>query len=334
VEDLHIAVVVRGVPPFASGWAAVVRTLRVLAVSIPLVAHAGCSLGEVTAAEGGDVLVVEGHLQASPQRQTILLHRSLRNGEARGEPNAEVTITGPDGVAVALSEVPQTVCAEDVSSELSDSLIVWAACYATSSPDELVVHPGATYQLDVVSERGERVRGRTTVPGSFRGRRPLVPDSEAFPACAMAPRTNLELMWTESEGAWSYLATVEITGLSGALEGTGIDAPDRVDLTGLSISQSDTTLVIPAEFGLFELSNLDQDLLIYLQGGFPPGVTARLRISALDRNYVNAIRGGSFNPSGAVRFSSVVGDGVGVFGSYVPRDLFIVVEPRSPLPRC
>jgi hypothetical protein len=295
---------------------------------------AGCTLGEVTAADGGDVLVVEGHLQASLQRQTVLLHRSLSGGAARAEPGAAVTITGPDGTPVAFFAAPLQLCAEAPDQDFEETVEVAATCYATESAESLAVQPGRTYDLEVVSAQGERIRGRTTVPGAFRGRRPLIPPGAAFPACSLRPRTNLELMWTASEGAWSYLATLEISGLAAALEGAGIETPDRVELTGLSISQSDTTLVLPAEFGLFELTNLDPDLLVYLQGGFPPGVTARLRLAALDRNYVNAIRGGSFNPSGAIRLSTVVGDGVGVFGSYVPLDLFVVVEDDSALPPC
>lgn len=294
----------------------------------------GCSLGEVTAAEGGDVLVVEAYLQAAQEAQTVLLHRSLQDGQTHAESGAVITISGPDGVAVRLLEAPFEACAIGRMQETEEPFPLVASCYATASPRELAVRPGSTYELEVVSAAGERIRGRTTVPGGFRGRRPNIPTSAVFPACALAPRTNLELAWTQSEGAWSYLATLEISGLAAALEGTGIVAPDRVDLTGLSISQSDTTLVMPAEFGLFELANLDPDFLVYLQGGFPEGVTARLRLSALDRNYVNAIRGGSFNPSGAVRISTVVGDGVGVFGSYVPLDLFVVVETDSALLPC
>lgn len=294
----------------------------------------GCTLGEVTAAEGGDVLVVEAYLQVAQENQTVLLHRSLRNGQMHPAPGATVTITGPEGAPVRLLEAPFEACAVEGMRDVEDQFPLAATCYTTASPRALSVRSGATYELEVVSAVGEVVRGRTTIPGAFRGRRPSIPAGAAFPACALPPRTNLELAWTQSTGAWSYLGTLEISGLAAAMEGTGIRAPDRVDLTGLSISQTDTTLVMPAEFGLFELTNLDPDLLVYLQGGFPPGVTARLRLSALDRNYVNAIRGGSFNPSGAVRISTVVGDGVGVFGSYVPLDLFVVVETDSALPPC
>ena len=151
------------------------------------------------------------------------------------------------------------------------------------SSAEFEVEPGETYELEVVTLADERVRGRTTVPGDFVGRRPSLPASSTEPVCHLPPRTNLELSWTQSEGAWSYLATLELAGLASALRGTGIDAPDRIELTGLAISQSDTTMMLPADFGLFELVNLEQDLLVYLQGGLPSGVNAQLRLAALDR---------------------------------------------------
>ena len=40
-------------------------------------------------------------------------------------------------------------------------------------------------------------------------------------------------------------------------------------------------------------------------------------IAAADRNYVNWVRRGAFNPSGIVRVPSLHGDGTGVFGSVV-----------------
>ena len=293
---------------------------------------AGCTLGEVTATEGSDVLVVESHLEAGGGRQVVVLHRGLQGELVRGEPGALVTIRGPRGEVAQLAQLPLEFCAGSVSPELTDSLAVAATCYATDGLDRDLVRPGDTYELEVRTLRGERVRGRTTVPGAFEFR---VPEAQGeFSACTVPRRTNLPLVWTRAKGAWSYLATMEVTGLSAALAGTGIEAPERLELTGLAISESDTTLVIPADFGLFELGNLSTELLVYLQGGFPPGVSVRVRLAALDRNYVNAIRGGSFNPSGPIRLSTVVGDGVGVFGSYVAHDLFIVVESASPLPEC
>src|SRR5690606_31107706 len=159
-----------------------------------------------------------------------------------------------------------------------EEIPIRVSCYATGLEKELFVLPGETYELEVVSRSGERIRGRTTVPGDFAGRRPSLPPNSALSSCWLAPRTNIELMWSQSEGAWSYLANLEIVGLANALQGSGFEVPDPLELTGLSISQTDTTLGLPREFGLFELTNVDQDVIAYLQDGFPAGVSLRLRV--------------------------------------------------------
>jgi hypothetical protein len=97
-----------------------------------------------------------------------------------------------------------------------------------------------------------------------------------------------------------------------------VEAPEPLELLGLAISAADTEIVLPAEFGLFDRFTVDQALLAVLQQGLPAGTRAEVTIAAADRNYVNGVRGGSFNPSGRVRISSVTGDAVGVFGSLVP----------------
>ncbi len=309
------------------------RVGQMLAVLL-LFLSVGCSLGEVTAAEGDDLLVVEAYLQASAgEEQRILLHRTMQDGITRPEPGALVIVTGPDG-SVRFRETTLRNCALLPNSGPLETESVEATCYVADVAAGLIVVPGATYELEVTTTSGERVRGRTTVPGDFYGRNPNLPPVEPFPTCYLPPRTNLELIWTPSEGAWGYLGVVSVNGLATALQGMGFEIPNRLDLTGVAISSSDTTMVLPADFGLFELGTAEPDLLVYLQEGFPPRVSAHLRVNAIDRNYMNAIRGGNFNPSGSVRTSSVVGDGVGVFASYVPRELFIFVDRESALPRC
>jgi hypothetical protein len=92
--------------------------------------------------------------------------------------------------------------------------------------------------------------------------------------------------------------------------------------------------VLPGEFGVFERFNYDPDLFRAIDGGFPEGVDLSVALAAADRNWVNSIRGGNFNPSGLIRISTVVGDGVGVFGSLVVTHIQIPVTTRSGLPRC
>jgi hypothetical protein len=57
-------------------------------------------------------------------------------------------------------------------------------------------------------------------------------------------------------------------------------------------------------------------------------------VAAADRNYVNWVRGGNFNPSGLVRVPSVRGDGTGVFGSIVAKTVVLTTVPESTAPAC
>lgn len=287
----------------------------------------GCKLTEVTAADAEDVLVVESLLRAGATQQFVLLHRSLVGRTVRGEPGAVVTVLGPDGVAYRFSQAAASACSTGHSGP-ADSLIVEPTCYV--APRRLSVRPGARYELSVTTAGGERVRGATSVPGAFALRVPA-----ATGACRLPPGTNLPLLWSVAPGAWSYIASLEIRGLGSALRSSGIPAKDRIELTAVSISERDTTLVLPAQFGVFEATDLDPKLVAVLQNGLPEGVAAHLELAAMDRNYVNAVRGGNFNPSGSVRISSVVGDGVGVFGSLVPLALSLEVAAQaSGLPSC
>lgn len=297
----------------AAGW--------VLAAAALLLAQ-GCELSEVTAAAGEDLLVVEGVLRAGDARQDVLLHRSLVGGEVRGEPGARVVVRTPGGEDVLLTTRPLSLCTGALASDLTETIPVDASCYS-SLPGELDVRPGERYELRIETLRGEVVRGQTAVPGDFELLAPRLASSPG--ACSLPPRTPLDAVWSSSDGAWSYLAAIQISGLRSALQGTGIDAPEILELSGVAISERDTTLTIPGEMGLFERFDSNQELLLALQDGFPRGVGVELVVAAADRNLVNGVRGGIFNPSGSVRISSVVGDGIGVFGSLVPRGVFIAV---------
>ena len=307
------------------------RWWRALSSVVAAAALGGCELAEVGTAPAEDVLVVEGILRAGSARQGVILHHTLLGRTAPGETGARVTLAGADGVEVVLQETPLQECADRIGPGSTDSITVTATCYLASGRRGFLVVPGATYELRVTTRDGRQVRGRTTVPGAFSLRSPRVSLGRQ---CALPPNTNLPLVWSVSRGAWSYISEVEITGLRQALLGQGINAPERLELTGVAISEQDTTLIIPADFGVFSLGEVDQEVLKVLQRGFPAGTTARITIAAADRNYINAVRGGGFNPSGNVRLSSVVGDGVGVFGSIVPLELVVVAGTTAPIPRC
>lgn len=304
---------------------------RITSAALAPLLLAACELTEVTTEPGADIVVVEAIIRAGSPRQSILLHRSLQGNEARPEPGARVTVTRGDGEEHTFSEGPLAICAEgSETSQAEGEVRVRATCYTTVLPSTFSITPGETYELRVVTTDGREMQGRTTLPGDFAfNHAPLdVPGVD----CTLEPLTNLPITWSVSRGAWSYLAAMQIIRLREALAGSGIDAPDRLELTGLAISQNDTTLVIPSEVGVFELGSVDQEILKVLQIGFPAGVTVDLTVAAIDRNYANAVRGGSFNPSGPTRISSIVGDGVGVFGSIVPRSIQIQVGSGGP--RC
>jgi hypothetical protein len=295
-----------------------------LAAALALAAGA-CSLQEVTTAPGADVLVVEAVLRTDRQEQYVLLHRTLQGATDPGEPGAAVVIRRVGGDSVRLREAPASACTSvDPIYPQEDSLVVRATCYTTAGtlptpPGQAapqLVEPGAVYELTVRTLRGEVARGRTRVPGAFALLGALAPQGGAS-SCILPPDTSFAVTWSRADSTWTYLARMSVTGLPEALRARGKvgDIPDPYELLGLAVSESDTTIVLPKEFGVFDRFTGDSDLLVLLQGGFPPGVDAELIVAAADRNYLNGVRGGRFNPSGQARISSVVGDGIGVFGS-------------------
>ncbi|MDB4951344.1 MAG: hypothetical protein JWM27_3993 [Gemmatimonadetes bacterium] len=323
------------------------RSARVaLGVAAAAVWAAGaCSLAEVAAPAGDDTLVVEAVLRTDHLEQLVLLHRSIVGSTVRGEPGARVTLTRDDGAALTLRQAPDGVCTfVDPGYFTSDSVQVHATCYTTEGsgvpvppgqPQPAFVVPGRTYLLRVETARGEVAQGRTRVPGGFHLGFPLgLPGPDHVPHCALPADTNVTLTWSRADSAWSYLARMQVDGLGEALRARGDSVggvvPNPFELLGLSISAADTTVVLPREFGVFDRLTQNLDVLRILQRGFPAGLRVSLIVAAADRNYVNSIRGGRFNPSGQARISSIVGSGVGVFGSLVP--LYAVVDVREPGP--
>jgi hypothetical protein len=301
-------------------------------------ALAGCTIADVTVAPGEDRLVVEAVLRTDARTQFILLHRAVQSGVAEGERGAEVVVTRGDGVRVQFHESELTCFSIDPAYLDSDTPVeIRGTCYASPNTAGRWVNPGATYDLAVRTTRGETAFGRTQVPGDFALRD--VPmsrlDDQPPQPCTLTPHTPLPLTWTRSQGAWGYVAPLRIQGLRNVLPDS-FNAADPLELVGVSVSAADTSLVLPAEFGVFERFSLNQNLLRLLQTGLPPGgVSATLVVAAADRNYINGVRGGSFNPSGPVRISSVVGDGVGVFASLVPLHAALIVSPPlNNLPSC
>jgi hypothetical protein len=305
-----------------------------------LLAAGGCTLPDVPLPQGDDVLVVEAVLRTDERVQRVLLHRSIAGRVAAGEPGAVVRVHTEDGREIAFLHSGGGCHPPPTFDPEGDEVRVQASCFvseASAARDgESWVEPGRAYELTVETPRGERVRGRTVVPGAFRlGGLAYSAVREHPPApCALPAETALTVRWTPAQGAWAYIAPLRVAGLAAALGPLGIAAPEPLDLVGVSVSAADTSIVLPTEFGVFDRFRYDQDLLRALQRGLPAGVEVALAVAAADRNYVNGVRGGSFNPSGRVRVSSVAGDGVGVFGSLVPLHARMVVGPAPGVPPC
>ncbi|HEX8392593.1 MAG TPA: DUF4249 family protein [Longimicrobium sp.] len=303
-----------------------------MAAVFALAALGACTIADVTEAGGDDVLVVEAVLRTDRPEQRILLHRSVRGALSPGEPGAEVFVTGNGGARYRFEMVNSSQCITvDPLYANADSVDLQASCYRSLGSYGYWVNPDSVYDLTVVTTRGETARGRTHVPAPYAilqfPYRSRLRDGPR--ECTVPGNTPLPIVWTQSRGAYGYLAPLRITGLD-RVAPDSISAPAELELTGLAVSSSDTTLVLPTDFGIFDRFSLDQRLLRYLRTGLPPGVRADVVIAAADRNYINGVRGGSFNPSGQVRISSVVGDGRGVFGSLVPLYLsFNLGQPNA-----
>lgn len=300
--------------------------IRAMAVAAAAVLLGGCTIADVAVQPSEDRLVVEAVLQTDFAQQIILLHRSVQSASSAGERGAEVVVTTGEGRRIVFAQTDAACFTVDPRYLAFDSLQVGGTCYISSEDEGSWVQPGGTYDLRVRTARGEEAFARTVVPGRFRlyDLRAATSYHDPLPVCSLPPETPLPLRWTPSPGAWGYLAPLQIYGLRRALPDS-IPASDQLELLGLAITARDTTLVLPGEFGVFDRFDLNQSLLRVLQRGLPLGTSAKVALAAADRNYINGVRGGTFNPSGQVRISSIVGDGVGVFGSLTVLRFGVVV---------
>ncbi|HSW28758.1 MAG TPA: hypothetical protein VLH75_04595 [Longimicrobiales bacterium] len=298
------------------------RGLAALAASAAILVAAGCSLEEITLVEAEDVVVAEVYVQVGggsggTNRVTAWLHRTLAAGSPSSAPvpGAEVLVTSARGLTLELAETDKEICAYVRPREGTGT------CYATTAEFAGEIFPGDFLELEIALPGGGLIRGSSRVPEGF-----LMLTPSAHATCRLEPLTPLELRWTASGGAWAYVGEALIRGLKEALAPQGIKVlDDPLYLQGLAVSAEDTTIVLPGEFGLFDRFDLDQGLAVALQRGLPAGTEAQVVITAGDRNYVNWLRGGNFNPSGVVKIPSLRGDGTGVFATSVSRRFQVVV---------
>jgi hypothetical protein len=302
---------------------------RLVWVSVPMVivaVAAACDLTDVAIVDFADIVVAEVYVTVAdtPVENSL---RALIHGAASGsEPSSStfddalVTVTDPDGMdhMLLLSALEDCVISRPESAT--------GSCFVANFPLANALGAGDALALEIALADGRVLSGSTRIPGDFA----IAGGIEGF--CRIPPDTLMPLHWSPSDSAWAYVSEALILDLKGALVAEAIEAPDSLSLMGLSISESDTTIVFPSEFGVFDRFDLDHELAVRLQRGLPAGARAEVAITAVDRNYVNWVRGGSFNPSGTVRVSSLTG-GTGVFGSAVTRR-FTVLADTEPRLRC
>lgn len=293
------------------------RRAKGLLAVVLLGAAVGCDLTDATIADLADVFVAEVYVTVADEPVDNRFRAFLQGSTGGGAPgsasfdDADVVVTLDDGSTMPLT---LTAISECVALRPEDSS---GSCFAATSAQLTSFEAGDSLSIDVSIPGRQSLTGATRIPGAF-----IV--SGISPTCRLAPDTRLPLRWSESTGAAAYVSETLLLGLDSALAREGIEAEDSLYLLGLSISESDTTVSFPNEFGVFDRFDLDRDVAVRLQEGIPEGVTAEVAITAVDDNYVNWVRGGNFNPSGAVRVSSLTGGGSGVFGSAVTRTFTIL----------
>ncbi len=298
--------------------------LVALLASVP-----ACELQEITLAEAEDVIVAEVFVASDVDAVygTAWIHRTLGSaGSTREVSFADVFLRAESSVStVRLRLAEPTVCAGD---ELPEDFP--GSCYFAGPLDPRFFGPGALVEAIIRLPDGGRITGQTRVPGDYEL---VAPDIGPRRMCSVEPSQRVAVEWTRSEGAWAYISETQIINLTAALEDTNIEVEeDPLLLVGLSVSETDTTIVFPSEFGLFDRVNLGRDLALVLQEGLPFGTQAEVVIAAADRNYVNWVRRGVFNPSGIVRTPSLHGDGTGVFGSVVRQRFTVDAGLQVPAP--
>ena len=289
-------------------------------VSLLLVlASAGCSIQETLIVELEDLVVAEVHVEIGGallggNRVMAFLHRTL----GTSVPGAGVVITRGGTSSVELQEADQDACYQDRRTR--------GTCYVASQEAADEFQPGEQLELTIELTKGLTLRSATTIPGEF-----TLAAIEDGSRCLLPVDTPLTVQWSRSNDTWAYISETLIVGLENSLsrDVAVVNEPDSLWLLGLSLSASDTTIVFPTEFGIFQRFDLDAEIAAQLQKGLTPGTQASVTVTAANRNYANWARGGNFNPSGRVSIPSVTGDGTGVFGASVTRTFEMVVNPDS-----
>ncbi|TVP55958.1 MAG: hypothetical protein EA351_09070 [Gemmatimonadales bacterium] len=300
-----------------------------LLLMLVLVSLSACDIGQVTVAEPVSSVIAEVYLRIDDgiPDGVALLHRTTGSDQIPVQ-GAVIEIQGEGPQVGRFAEQSLEDC---IDGELP--LDFEPICLRLVGPSRSLVQPGATLSVRVELPEGQRLEGVVTMPSDFEIVQPLT----APGLCNLPSGSVLPVLWTQSEGAWAYVPEAEINGLRDAFAEQGIEVPsDPVTLLGLSVSQSDTTIAFPSEFGIFNRFSGDREVLVALQGGLPPSsdLEGRVVVSAQERNATNWNRGGIFNPSGQVRVPSLFGEGTGVAAGVVNRSFGFAVNASGDFPDC
>ena len=302
--------------------------LRFVCLAAPALL-AACDLEEITIVEIVDVVIAEIYvnLAEDPTENEIraYLHYTVgAPGSGVDELTDALIVVGrSDGLTLDLAVNELDACLDSLPTVGS------GVCFLANPAQTPNLRPGDLLEVEVTLADGGTLLGAARVPSSFQ-------IDGVSTTCRLDPNTLLPIRWSRSEGAWAYFNETSILGLPDALEPEGIVVEeDPLKLLGLSISEQDTTIVFPSEFGVFDRFDLAQDVATRLQDGLPTSTTAEVSITAVEGNFVNWVRGGNFNPSGQVRVPSLRGDGTGVFAATVSRRFVVVSSDQAiPLPDC
>ncbi len=314
----------RGLPTFARA-----------AALLLLLAPSACELTEVTIADSEDVLLAEAYVVWAPPAPraaaTVFVHGTLdAEGLLQGlSPDLLIEMIAEGGARSALLEVPAEVCVSGASPETTPG-----RCYAGALAQS--ARPGTRVTMELETVDGRSLTGATVIPQDFAIVGPVADGR----TCRVPENRLLDVMWTTSPGAWAYPSEASLRGIRRALLPKDPKfelLDDPLVVFGLAISDQDTIVSFPNEYGLFDRFSDDvtTKALIELQDGLQSGISATVTVAAADRNYVNWQRGGNFNPSGLVRVPSLRGDGTGVLGSTVQKTVSIEVGiPTPATPEC
>lgn len=287
-----------------------------------------CELRESALAPPEDVVLVEAYVQIGERsnRAFAVLHRTIGGvpvGVAPPRGTVSMMPEGEDPIRIPAASLG--TCFENEVPPAFPGSCYWAEEQGLES-----LRPGQRVDLEVTLTDGRTISGTTRVPEDFD----FVIAGGLDDVCLLRGGSSFNLVWSRSPSAWAYVSETLIFGLGDALAPQGITVEeDPLLLVGLAVSATDTSIVFPTQFGVFDRFDAQRDVLVTLQNGLPLGASAVIRVAAADRNYVNWVRGGSFNPSGQVRVPSVVGDGTGTFGSIVLRSINVetVARPGRPV---